>query len=100
VADPQTYEELNDYFRRRGVHVSQCYNEAFASVERKLRRSGFVTVELDVLPSGASENVHIAGSSLGSPEVEQCVVGLVSRWPLPKPPHRMAFSYSYNFQPE
>jgi TonB family protein len=100
VADPETYEDLNAFFARKRPSVGQCYNEAFVNVEQKLRRSGYVTVQLDVLPAGRAENVHVAGSSLGSKEVEACVVALVSRWVLPQPPRRMAFSYSYEFRPE
>jgi TonB family protein len=100
VADPQSYEELSVFFARKRTHVGQCYNNAFVAVEPKLRRSGFVTVEMNVSPAGKAQNLRIAGSSLGSKEVEDCVVAMVSRWILPQPPRTMAFSYSYDFKPE
>lgn len=100
VADPDTYEELQVFFTRKRLQVSQCYNDAFAAVAPKLRRSGHVTVQMDVTTSGKAEGVHAADDTLGSKEVQACVLGMVSRWSLPHPPKKMAYSYSYDFKPE
>jgi outer membrane biosynthesis protein TonB len=98
--DPQAYAELSAFFARKRPHVSQCYANAFAQVEPQQRGAGYVTVAMDVLPSGRAENVRVADSTLKSAEVEGCVTALVSRWILPQPAQRMAFTFSYDFKPE
>jgi hypothetical protein len=99
AVDTEAYARLSDFFARKRPHVTQCYDNAFVDVEPAKRASGYVTVTLDVLPSGRAENVRVSDQTLGSESVASCVVGLVSGWALPQPAERTAFTFSYQFRP-
>ena len=98
--DTDAYSQLNEFFARKQPHVTQCYNNAFVDVEPAKRQKGYVAVSMDVTPHGRAENVRVSDSTLKSEAVERCVVELVSRWALPRPAERMAFTFSYEFRPE
>jgi TonB family protein len=98
--DTEAYAELSEFFARKQPHVTQCYNNAFADVEPARRGRGYVALTMEVTPAGRAENVRVGESTLGSQAVERCVVDLVSRWALPRPAERMAFTFSYEFRPE
>ncbi len=98
--DTEAYAEISAFFARKRPQVTQCYNNAFADVDPGKRGKGYVTLIMEVLPSGKAENVRVAQSTLKSEAVETCLVGLVSRWILPRPAERMTFTFSYEFTPE
>jgi len=91
-------EELNDYFTKKGIQVSRCYQQ---EVERRGDRSfvGKVTVKLRIGKDGKASKVEILESTLKSPPVEQCVVEQIMGWSMPELPNAIMWTWTFEFQP-
>ncbi len=91
-------EELNDYFTKKGVQVSRCYQE---EVQRRGDRSfvGKVTVKLRIGKDGKASKVEILETTLKSPPVEQCIVEQIMGWSLPELPNAIMWTWTFEFQP-
>jgi outer membrane biosynthesis protein TonB len=91
-------EELNDYFTKKGIQVSRCYQQ---EVERRGDRSfiGKVTVKLRIGKDGKASKVEILESTLKSPPVEQCIIEQITSWSMPELPNAIMWTWSFEFQP-
>lgn len=98
--DPEAYAAVSAFFGKKRPHVSQCYANAKQNAQIPDKAKGFVALSLTVLPSGQAQDVKVSRTTLNAPAVEECIVGLVSKWTLPAPSSAIAFSYTYDFKPE
>ncbi len=91
-------EELNDYFTKKGIQVSRCYQE---EVQRRGDRSfvGKVTVKLRIGKDGKASKVEILETTLKSPPVEQCIIDNITNWSLPELPNAIMWTWTFEFQP-
>ncbi|MBI5480838.1 MAG: AgmX/PglI C-terminal domain-containing protein [Deltaproteobacteria bacterium] len=91
-------EELNDYFTKKGIQVSRCYQQ---EVERRGDRSfvGKVTVKLRIGKEGKASKVEILETTLKSPPVEQCIVEQILSWTMPELPNAIMWTWTFEFQP-
>jgi len=91
-------EELNDYFTKKGVQVSRCYQ---AELERRGDRRfvGKVTVKLRISKAGKASNMSILDSTLKSPTVEQCILEEMRDWSMPELPNAVMWTWTFEFQP-
>jgi hypothetical protein len=91
-------EELNDYFTKKGIQVSRCYQE---EVERRGDRRfvGKVTVKLRIGKDGKASKVEVLESTLKSPPVEQCIIEQVMGWSMPEIPNAIMWTWTFEFQP-
>ncbi len=99
-AAPEEYAAVQSYLGHKRAQVFVCYANAVENREIADKAEGQVKLALAVLPSGAAENVRVAGSTLKAKTVEDCVVAMVSRWTLPAPSRRIELTYTYEFKPE
>jgi len=80
---PEQNDAIDALFRRKAQELQSCWQDEYErSHNRQLQ--GDITVGLTVRPSGKPEGVRVLKSSLGNPEVEQCVVKSVSAWAFPE----------------
>jgi hypothetical protein len=98
--DPDAYAAVSEFFGKKRPHVSQCYANARQNAQIDDKARGFVALSMTVLPSGQAQDVKVSRTTLAAPAVEECIVGLVSRWTLPAPAQPIAFSFTYDFKPE
>ena len=100
TAPPEEYAAVQEYLARKRPAIFTCYANAMENRELGEKAEGQVQLALAVLPSGASENVRVASSTLKSKGVEACIVGLVAKWKLPAPSQRIELTYTYELKPE
>jgi TonB family protein len=86
---------LSRYIRDRLGAIRGCY-------ERELKRNpslkGKVVVRFNITPAGRAGDIRIEESSLGSPEVGNCIQGLMRSWIFPfKPPDEVPVQYPFLF---
>ena len=96
-ADPEAYAAVAEVFGKKKPQVSQCYANAIENRELADSAKGRVKLALTVLPSGQAQNVRVAETTLNSKAVEDCVVAMVQKWPLPAPAQPLDFLFTYEF---
>jgi TonB family protein len=80
---PEQNDAIDAVFRRKAQELQSCWQDEYErSHNRQLQ--GDITVGLTVRPSGKPEGVRVLKSSIGNPDVEQCVVKSVSAWAFPE----------------
>jgi outer membrane biosynthesis protein TonB len=92
-------EELNEYFTKKGVQVSRCYQE---ELQRRGERSlvGKVMVKMRLGTDGKASKVEVLETTLKTPAVEQCIVELIQAWNLPELPNAIVWTWTFEFQPK
>jgi hypothetical protein len=100
LVSADTLDAITMTFKRRGAIVSKCYADAVYGGKLKKTAQGNVTIALHISKDGRPSDVRVTGSTLGSQEVGDCIVGLVTAWDLPNPEADTDFSYTYNFLAE
>jgi hypothetical protein len=91
-------EALNDYFTKKGVQVSRCYQ---AELERRGDRSfvGKVSVKLRISKAGKASDIEIMQNTLKAPSVEQCIIEEMKGWSMPELPNAIMWTWTFEFQP-
>ena len=74
--------------------VQQCYERAKMD-DPNLQ--GTVTVRITIAADGSITGAQVAGTTLRSPRVEECMTREIGRWHLPKPAGGVPASFSYPF---
>jgi outer membrane biosynthesis protein TonB len=86
---------LSRYIKDRLNAIRGCY-------ERELKRNpalkGKVVVRFNITPAGRAGDIRIEENTLGSPEVSNCITGLMRSWVFPfKPPDEVPVQYPFLF---
>jgi TonB family protein len=76
-------DAIDAVFRRKAAELQSCWQEEYEKTKNR-GLQGSVTVGLTVKPSGKPSDVRILKSSIGSPNIEQCVVKDISGWNFPE----------------
>ncbi len=80
---PEQNDAIDAVFRRKTGQLDRCWQDEYdRNHNRQLQ--GDVTVGLTVMPTGKPSNVRVLKSSIGSPEIEACVVKEVATWGFPE----------------
>ena len=89
-------ELVRRVIRRHLNEVKFCYERELG---RKPNLYGRVVVQFTIAPAGNVVASGIQSSTLGAPEVDQCIAQAVRRWEFPKPPAGLVMvSYPFVLQ--
>lgn len=75
-------EVIRRVIRRHINEVRFCYEQ---ELNQRPDLEGRVSIKFIISPSGAVQAANVAGSTIGSSRVEQCVAKAVRRWTFPAP---------------
>jgi hypothetical protein len=95
---PDKEQEIMMVLQQREVSTRKCYQDV---LNEKLDRSfqGNVKVVIALRPDGGAQNVRVVGSTLNNKEVEDCLVGTISRFEFPALAHAGEVQYEFRFRP-
>ena len=87
--------------RRRVRHylheIRGCYNRELNRLEKGDRLEGKVVVSWEIVAQGVAKNVRIKSSTLGNPNVENCIRQRLASWSFPEPPVGLTAEVSFPF---
>ncbi len=96
---PEDYERIDTLIRQKIRIVNFCYDEQLK--QRKDRSfKGDVVVNIKISTAGRAEVVDVKESSLGSAEVERCVVELIKSWEFGAMNAEAWLPYTFHFEPQ
>jgi hypothetical protein len=79
-------EAIRRVIRSKLNEVKSCYERALNTLEKGRRLEGKVILGWDIIEKGQARNVKVKSSSLGNPEVEECIRRRLASWTFPEPP--------------
>lgn len=79
-------EAIRRVIRSKLNEVKSCYERALNTLEKGRRLEGKVILGWDIIERGQARNVKVKSSSLGNPEVEECIRRRLASWTFPEPP--------------
>jgi TonB family protein len=89
--------KLGEFVRARMGLIKACYENA---LKRNPQLRGKISIRFTILATGAIADVSAAQSSVGSPEVAQCIVTTVRSWRTQfRPPGPVTVEYPFVFSP-
>ena len=74
MVTPDTAEEIQRMFQRKGNAVSRCLATVVDNKELPKNSRGKITLEVTIAPAGTVANVKILKASLDSKPLHDCVV--------------------------
>ncbi len=98
TVSPETYAEVSAYFQKKRPLVVTCYNNAITNRKLSEKAQGRVSLAMQISAAGRPRGVRVGESTLGSKDVEDCLVDMVSKWDVPAPGADMDFAFSYEFR--
>lgn len=98
VGGALSQETIRRYIRRNLAQIRYCYEHELA---RRPDLAGRVQIQFIINGSGSVTSSRVAGSTMGSPEVEGCVARAVERIAFPAPENGgvVIVTYPFMFQP-
>jgi hypothetical protein len=100
MVTPEAYEEINGYFKKKRLAVTQCQVNAIENGKLEKKAQGRVTLQMNINPQGKPEGVHVTDTTLQNSTVEDCLVKMIGNWQVPAPGTGVQFSFSYDFHAE
>jgi hypothetical protein len=95
---PDKQAEIQLVLQQRDSSTLKCYQDVLSEKhDRAFKGSMFVILTIE--PSGRLSDVRVAGGSLNSPEVGQCLVEKIKEFEFPQVPNTGSMQYEYRFQP-
>ena len=95
---PEKFEEIDHFFKGKGADLQfACYNPAVDKTHKKYE--GAVTVAVTVEPGGKAADVKLVNSTIGSEDIEQCVLKEARSWDWPDVPAAAPYSGTVTFKP-
>jgi hypothetical protein len=95
---PEKFEEIDSFFRSKtGTLQFDCYNHEVERTGKKYQ--GYVSLLIVVVPGGKASEVKVTSSTIGSPEIEACIVESARKWEWPDVPGRAPYNGSVAFKP-
>jgi Ca-activated chloride channel family protein len=85
VLGSMSKEAIDEAIKRRMTQLRYCYERELLK-EPALKKGGKVVIRFTIGADGAVTKVEVQSSTLGSPEVEQCVAGRVANMIFPAQP--------------
>jgi TonB family protein len=80
---PEQNDAIDALFRRKAQELQSCWQDEYERTHNR-QLQGDITVGLTVTPSGKPTGVRILKSSIGSADIDSCVVKAVSGWSFPE----------------
>ena len=98
MVSPDTMDEINRLFVRKGEAVSRCLSFAVDNKELPKNSKGKVTLGVTISRSGKADAVKIIKASLESKSLSDCVVNKVKEIQFPQVPKPYETTYTYAFE--
>ncbi len=98
MVTPDTMEEIQRMFQRKGNAVSRCLATVVDNKELPKNSRGKITLEVTIAPAGTVSNVKILKSALESKPLHDCVVERVKEIQFPRVPAPYPTTYTYAFE--
>jgi hypothetical protein len=95
---PETMDEIERRFRRKGDAVSRCLSFAIDNKELPKGSKGKVTIGVTIARDGKADNIKIIKSSLDNQSLMDCVVARVKEIQFPEVPKAYDTTYTYAFE--
>jgi TonB family protein len=94
---PLDERAIDRVVRRHEGDIRSCYD---IGLSRIAGLAGTLRLDFTITPSGATTGARISESTLEHPEVERCLVDIVSRWRFPASDTKTDVAYPLAFAPE
>jgi hypothetical protein len=98
MVSPETMDEIQRMFQRKGNAVSRCLAIAVDNKELPKNSQGKVTLGVTISTAGTVGDVKVIKASLESKSLSDCVVDRVKEIQFPKVPKPYPTTYTYAFE--
>lgn len=98
MVSPDTMDEIQRMFVRKGNAVSRCLSFAVDNKELPKNSHGKVTLGVVISRSGKADEVKVIKATLESKSLNDCVVNKVKEIQFPEVPKPYETTYTYAFE--
>ena len=97
MVPPETMDEIERSFRRKGDAVSRCLSFAIDNKELPKNSHGKVTLGVTISPGGKAGGIKVINASLESKSLTDCVIHRVEeiQFPEVKKPYETTYTYAF-----
>lgn len=85
-------EAIRRVIRAKLHEVKSCYERALNTMEKGQKLEGKIVLGWKIIARGQTRDVKIVSSTLGNPQVENCIRTRLAGWTFPEPP--VGFEYA------
>lgn len=79
-------EAIRRVIRAKLHEVKSCYERALNTQEKGRKLEGKIVLGWEIVAKGQARNVKVKSSTLGNPQVENCIRDRLASWTFPEPP--------------
>jgi pSer/pThr/pTyr-binding forkhead associated (FHA) protein len=79
-------EAIRRVIRAKIYEIKSCYERALNRQEKGKRLEGKIVLGWEIIEKGEARNVKVKSSTLGNPQVENCIRDRLASWTFPEPP--------------
>lgn len=79
-------EAIRRVIRAKLNEVKSCYERALNVQEKGRKLEGKIVLGWEIIEKGQARNVKVKSSTLGNPQVENCIRDRLASWTFPEPP--------------
>lgn len=79
-------DAIRRVIRAKLHEVKSCYERALNVMEKGRKLEGKIVLGWEIIEKGQARNVKVKSSSLGNPQVENCIRDRLASWTFPEPP--------------
>lgn len=90
-------EAIRRVIRAKLFEVKSCYERVLNTLPKGQRMEGKVVIKWEIVEKGQAKQVRVKSSSLGSAQVESCIVNRLQQWVFPEPPVNTVAEVEYPF---
>jgi len=98
MVSPDTMEQIQRLFERRGTAVSRCLAFVVDNKELPKNSKGRITLSVTISPSGKADDVKVLKSTLDNKSLHDCVIDRVKEIDFPELPKPYPTTYTYAFE--
>ena len=98
MVSPDTADEIQRRFQRKGNAVSRCLSIAIDNKELPKNSHGQVTLEVTITPAGKVGEIKVIKATIDSKPLTECVVARVREIQFPELPISYPTTYTYAFE--
>jgi hypothetical protein len=98
MVPPETMDEVQRLFRRKGDAVSRCLSFAIDNKELPRNSHGKVTLGVTISPGGKAGGIKVLNASIDSKSLNECIVHRVEEIQFPEMKQSYETTYTYAFE--
>jgi len=98
MVPPETMDEIQRMFRRKGDAVSRCLSFAIDNKELPKNSKGKMTIGVTIARDGKADNIKIIKTSIDNQQLIECVIGRIKEIQFPEVPKAYDTTYTYAFE--